>query len=884
MRPCRRPGVLRCSMQGILLLPLLLCAAWASSSAGVGYGDSSPFDLDTTFGPGGTHLVGHVLDAFLASSADRGISGAHLALSRPGYAAIVTEADEKGYFGFFDIDQSEAEVQYDLTVMHDGYAPNSVQVTLHRGLPSYRDVSMESRTVVLVHGIRSGRDSWDEPLDGSGPYTFKSFLEYQGYRVFTPELVNSCGSIWANAGLLGSYLQEALPANGYKSYSVVAHSAGGLVTRAHMRRHAGESARIHHFITLGTPHHGSPIAKLAVKLPKWARFFGCDQGGDILFQLVPGNRALNRLNYGSDTVDGESQACAPHGPETELYGMDVAGITSIAGTHTSNWYGGYHWLGAKALQAMGCPISDGVVPIQSARFRASPNFYADSDLAVDCEVEHLTSGVQNFTSSRCIAQAVVRILHGYPPSLPPAAPDDRQPGGDEAPRAWLPIIDGVIMPGGVFADSVYINALSELSFFCLWSGDSLGLSLASPSGIVITPEYADTSASVIYTASAEGAVYELRYPESGVWKLFVASGADAVPDTLLLMTSLDTALSLDVEVTSSIAPTGAFLCAATLLAGGSPLPGAAVIGDVLQADGTSLEFSLLDDGTAPDAIAGDGIFTAELPANGQEGSFAFSFTGIAEPGNPQTEMRQAYAAGMAAILPDLVIEPEGFVIGDAAENNGIVGYLDEIPITLSCQNLSAAVVDSVRLLVQNLRYGAATMDTVLAFAPGAAVQLQTTWLAADHDTTWIMASAVVLGNLPDAEYVNNSVMQMVRPLIPGEPTSLPGVGDEDDEAGGGDLALGGSRVVLFQNYPNPFNPTTSILFAVPANDTWVDVAIYDIAGRRVRELLAASVEKGTHRLEWQGDDDRGQRLPSGIYFCRLRIGEEVVTRKIAMVK
>lgn len=75
---------------------------------------------------------------------------------------------------------------------------------------------------------------------------------------------------------------------------------------------------------------------------------------------------------------------------------------------------------------------------------------------------------------------------------------------------------------------------------------------------------------------------------------------------------------------------------------------------------------------------------------------------------------------------------------------------------------------------------------------------------------------------------------------------------------------------LRQNSPNPFNPTTRIGFDVPAGGGVVTIEIFDVAGRRVRNLLNEHRPAGTWSVEWDGTSDRGFDVVSGVYFCRLR--------------
>jgi hypothetical protein len=70
-----------------------------------------------------------------------------------------------------------------------------------------------------------------------------------------------------------------------------------------------------------------------------------------------------------------------------------------------------------------------------------------------------------------------------------------------------------------------------------------------------------------------------------------------------------------------------------------------------------------------------------------------------------------------------------------------------------------------------------------------------------------------------------------------------------------------------QNYPNPFNPSTTIEYQLPQRSE-VKLVVYNTLGQRVRTLLNQSVEAGYHKLVWDGRNDAGQRVASGIYIYR----------------
>ena len=90
-------------------------------------------------------------------------------------------------------------------------------------------------------------------------------------------------------------------------------------------------------------------------------------------------------------------------------------------------------------------------------------------------------------------------------------------------------------------------------------------------------------------------------------------------------------------------------------------------------------------------------------------------------------------------------------------------------------------------------------------------------------------------------------------------------------------------VVLCQNYPNPLNPSTSIVFTLPSKQA-VDLAVYDLTGRRVCTLVSGPQDAGVHTVEWDGHDQSGNDVSSGVYFYKLRAGDDTVTRKLLVTQ
>jgi hypothetical protein len=88
---------------------------------------------------------------------------------------------------------------------------------------------------------------------------------------------------------------------------------------------------------------------------------------------------------------------------------------------------------------------------------------------------------------------------------------------------------------------------------------------------------------------------------------------------------------------------------------------------------------------------------------------------------------------------------------------------------------------------------------------------------------------------------------------------------------------------LFQNYPNPFNPTTTINYALP-QDGNVTISIYSVNGEKVKSVLNQFMEKGFHTVEWNGTNQNGSPVSTGIYIYELIAGDQKLAKKMFLAK
>ena len=147
------------------------------------------------------------------------------------------------------------------------------------------------------------------------------------------------------------------------------------------------------------------------------------------------------------------------------------------------------------------------------------------------------------------------------------------------------------------------------------------------------------------------------------------------------------------------------------------------------------------------------------------------------------------------------------------------------------------------------------------------------WMIAAEDTaprvTGRFTMFAILGAPPggDEVYIDNVLVQGFGDLTPVEPiaTTMP------------------TSFALEQNYPNPFNPETFIQYSL-VEKALTRLEIYNLMGQRVRTLVAEVQPPGTYRIRFDGRNDNGNLLPSGVYLYRLTSGKQVLMKKMLFVK
>lgn len=142
---------------------------------------------------------------------------------------------------------------------------------------------------------------------------------------------------------------------------------------------------------------------------------------------------------------------------------------------------------------------------------------------------------------------------------------------------------------------------------------------------------------------------------------------------------------------------------------------------------------------------------------------------------------------------------------------------------------------------------------------------------------------VVTGEIVNMAEVNQHNINGVEQMPPGRFVIYFGQADAVAGAVAADLSTMPISYRVYQNYPNPFNPNTTISFDIP-RPGHVQLAIYNLLGQQVRTIVDNQLATGSYRRDWDGRDESGTAVASGIYFARLITSDYVGTTKMMLLK
>jgi len=97
------------------------------------------------------------------------------------------------------------------------------------------------------------------------------------------------------------------------------------------------------------------------------------------------------------------------------------------------------------------------------------------------------------------------------------------------------------------------------------------------------------------------------------------------------------------------------------------------------------------------------------------------------------------------------------------------------------------------------------------------------------------------------------------------------------------IVAGAKSVTLYENYPEPFNAATTIQFELPSSYD-INLSVYNLLGQRVRLLSDQRLSAGKYSISWDGRDETGMDVASGVYFYKLETESEIISRKMLLIK
>jgi len=279
-------------------------------------------------------------------------------------------------------------------------------------------------------------------------------------------------------------------------------------------------------------------------------------------------------------------------------------------------------------------------------------------------------------------------------------------------------------------------------------------------------------------------------------------------------------------------------------------------------------------------------------------------TGYGGPGytipdefHPDLDYSEPYTLGMANAGPNtggsqyfITVEPTPWlngahsIFGHVTLGSEIVEEISEVPTNANNKPLTDVVIDSIRIMTPQLDSYLPIEDTLYVNA-GEAMAFA---LVCDDDNitySWYVNDEQQL----ETGFIFNLTPTVndwheVKGVVSNENYDLPKVwwvfvtgGTEVSEN------IVSNKTILYQNIPNPFNPETNIKFYLDESGS-VSLEIYNIKGQLVKTLVNNDLPAGEHSFIWNGEDEKGSQVASGIYLYNLKSKNLIEKKKAILLK
>jgi hypothetical protein len=293
-------------------------------------------------------------------------------------------------------------------------------------------------------------------------------------------------------------------------------------------------------------------------------------------------------------------------------------------------------------------------------------------------------------------------------------------------------------------------------------------------------------------------------------------------------------------------------------------PGAPVIGFRVPPGDWSASFGALNDSTLRLMVDGGQVLThlvLDVAADSLIGTFRWVATdhnlGI---GNGGTGLWRA-ALRQVLVFPDSQVV---FDLSDLSVNAGDSLTLNAVNgVGARASNWGAIDTCFFSMTVASTSRSIEFVDSVLEMAGMTAYTFAPDNANLLNNQLRVYVDAGIDGSIDDTILLNNNVLT-----------------DVDEQGSNDQLPY---RFELAQNYPNPFNPVTTIEYSVPSRSN-VTIEIFNVLGQKVLTLINETKSAGSYHTEWNGVDDTGRPVSTGVYLYRFQAGDVVQTKKMLLIK
>ncbi|MBU1951061.1 MAG: T9SS type A sorting domain-containing protein [Candidatus Eisenbacteria bacterium] len=405
----------------------------------------------------------------------------------------------------------------------------------------------------------------------------------------------------------------------------------------------------------------------------------------------------------------------------------------------------------------------------------------------------------------------------------------------------------------------------------IWAGD-FDFTLIDPVGRVVDPDTAAIDPNVDYYEDALLMSYTVASSFEGEWSI-VVDASQSADSALAAIKGIEYSPVFmrigfdDVE----LEPSETQRIESVLEWNGQPILDAEVTGILIDPQEIHTDLSLLDDGTNGDLVPNDGIYTAEILGNQRTGQYMVHVHAGGIFGIDQVLNRDGSGVYFVAERPDLELL--------ASDIELIPSTIDDqlkISVNMEFRNNGAAYAESVLVqVIEEETYIVFSESLFVNVAPGQELSLSTDW-----DVRFGIAEARLgglvntLGNLSEFNLVDNEAYATLP---------LSGVEHENDLEEPQPSTEMPTEKLALRVFPNPFTNGTTIQYVLPRSQD-IDLAVFDISGRRVRQLKKGMKVPGQYSVLWDSRNDNGQIVASGIYFARLRTGRHQEVNKLMFLR